>query len=257
MISLKKNDKIIIIAAVVILVLAGVGVAMYQSPKTSEIPLLNTIGENEYQVIWTVQNGSLSPISDYANKKSMSENTVMIPEGNIKSVTFDLQWTDDRMTVFKRMGLDSLTLEITTPDGFTTSMTNTSARKTGAGSITITVDTGKTTPPTSIKETTEQAAQLKLKQSPYYDNAWTDKNIYINVSVKVGEIRLLKQLRDKGNDYELSITYQYYHGILRGDVTKTTGDDMTTPPEDDPWADEVIPPPYVSMIIQTGCGRFV
>ena len=32
--SLKKNDKIVIIVAVVILVFAGVGVAMYQSPHT-------------------------------------------------------------------------------------------------------------------------------------------------------------------------------------------------------------------------------
>ena len=257
MISLKKNDKIIIIVAIIVLIIAGVGVAMYQSPKTSEIPLLNTMGENEYQITWTVQNSSLSPLSDYANKKSPSENTFMIPEGNVKSVTFYLQWTDDRMTVFKRMGLDSLTMEVTTPDGFTTSITNTSARITGAGSITYTVDTGKTMPPTSIKEANEQAAQTKLKQSPYYDDAWTDKDINIKVSVKVGEIRLLKQLRDKGNDYELSITYQYYDGVLTGDVTKTTGDDTTTPPEDDIWADEVIPPPYISMIIKTGCGRFV
>ena len=41
MISLKKNDKIIIIVAVVILVIAGVGVAMYQSPKTTSDPPFN------------------------------------------------------------------------------------------------------------------------------------------------------------------------------------------------------------------------
>lgn len=257
MISLKKNDKIILIAAVVILIIAGVGVAMYQSPKTPDLPLLNTMGENEYKILWTVQNGSLSPISDYAYKKTLSEKTVMIPEGNIKSITFDLTWTDDRMTVLKRMGLDSLTLEVTTPDGITTTKTNTSAKITGAGSITINVDTGKITPPSTIKEATEQAAQTKLMQQPYYDTAWTDKNIYINISVKVGEIRLLKQLRDKGNDYELFVTYQYYDGVLEGDVTKNTGDDSAMPPENDPWADEVIPPPYVSMIIKTGCGRFV
>ncbi len=38
MISLKKNDKIIVIVAVIILAIAGGAIAMYQSPKTSNIP---------------------------------------------------------------------------------------------------------------------------------------------------------------------------------------------------------------------------
>jgi uncharacterized protein YpmB len=41
MISLKKNDKIIVIVAVIILAIAGGGIAMYQSPKTSNVPPFN------------------------------------------------------------------------------------------------------------------------------------------------------------------------------------------------------------------------
>ena len=51
MISLKKNDKIIVIVAVVILVIAGVGVAMYQSPKPSSILPSTITGEKIYGVI--------------------------------------------------------------------------------------------------------------------------------------------------------------------------------------------------------------
>ena len=136
MISLKKNDKIIIIVAVVVLVIAGVGVAMYQSPKTSNVLPSTITGEKTFDVIWTIRNGTLDTISEFAGKKSPYEGTVMIPEGNVKSITFNLSWTDDHMTFLKRMGLDTLTLEVTTPDGVTFTETNKSAPITGEGTIT-------------------------------------------------------------------------------------------------------------------------
>ncbi|HIH29748.1 MAG TPA: hypothetical protein HA260_08100, partial [Thermoplasmata archaeon] len=112
MISLKKNDKIILLVAVVILVIAGVGVAMYQSPKapTDYSSLMTT--EKDYNVTWTLLNDSLATLSDFAGKKTPFEGSVTIPEGNVYSVTFNMSWTDDRMTFLKRMGLDRMTLEV-------------------------------------------------------------------------------------------------------------------------------------------------
>jgi hypothetical protein len=255
MISLKKNDKIIIIAAVVILVLAGVGVAMYQSPKTTEIVPPNIVVEKNYDVMWTIQNGSLMTISDFAGKKNQFEGSIMIPEGNVISITFNLSWTDDRMTMLKRMGLDTLTLEVTMPDSMSSfSDSATSAQRTGKGFVTHTI-TNNIIPPETLKADNEKDAQAKLLELPYYDGSWTDKEIKINVSDQIGEIRILKQLRDKGNDFELSITYQYYNGVLKEDTTKNTGTDSGAPP-DDLWDDEQTPP-YISMIINTGCGRYV
>jgi len=251
MISLKKNDKIIVIVAVVILVIAGVFIAMYQSPKTSNVPPSTITSEKTYDVIWTLRNGTLDTISEFAGKKSQYQGTAMIPEGNVKSITFNLSWTDDRMTFLKRMGLDSLTLEVTTPDGRTFTETNKSAPITGDGTITYTMTIG-IIPPVSLKATDEKTAQAKLKEKPYNDDSWTNKDIKINVSVQIGEIRIIKQLRDKGNNFELKITYQYYDGVLKEDKTKNTGEDSNPPPED-PWVE----PPYISMIINTGCGRYV
>lgn len=256
MISLKKNDKIIIIVAVVILVIAGVGVAMYQSPKTTPILPTELLGEKSYEVNWTVRNGSLSSISEFAGKKSPYEGTVMISEGNIKSITFNLSWTDDRMTILKRMGLDTLTLEVTTPDGITSTQSATSARITGKGSIALTINKGIIPPESPIKAVDEQEAYAKLKQQPYYDDSWTDKDIVIVVSVKIGEIRLLKQLRDKGNSFDLMITYDYYEAVLSEDTTKGTGGGFTQPSDENQWTD-LEKPPYISMIIRTGCGRYV
>ena len=62
-------------------------------------------------------------------------------------------------------------------------------------------------------------------------------------------------MRDKGNYFDLEITYQYYDGVLKEDINIITGDDNNSPPED-PWAEQEIPP-YMSMIINTGCGRYV
>jgi len=248
---MRKNDKIIIIVALVILIIAGVGVAMYQSPKTTSNLPSTTTSEKTYDVIWTIRNGSLDTISDFVGKKSQYETTAMIPEGNVKSIMFNLSWTDDRMTFMKRMGLDRLTLEVTTPDGVTFIETNTSAPITGEGTITYSVSTG-IIPPVSLEANDEQIAQAKLKEKPYYDDTWANKDININVSVQIGEIRILKRIRDKGNDFELTINYQYYDGTLKEDTTKNTGGD-TNPPPEDPWVE----PPYISMIINTGCGRYV
>jgi hypothetical protein len=256
MISLRKNDKIIIIVAVIILVIAGVGVAMYQSPKTTSILPPAITGGSSYEVIYAVRNGSLDPISDFAGKKAPFGTSVMIPEGNIQSVTFNMSWTDDHLTFLKRRGMDSLTLEVTMPDGFSTKDTNMSAPITGAASISMTILSEIYPPEGSIKAKDVKEAQALLQQQPYYQDTWTDKEINISVSVNIGEIRLLKQLQDKGNNFEIKITYQYLEGSLKEDTTNTTGGDVDTPPEDDPWVEQEIPP-YLSMIINTGCGRYV
>jgi hypothetical protein len=253
--SLKKNDKIVIIVAVIILAFAGVGVAMYQSPQTTS-NISSTITGKSYDVSWTLRNGSLSTISDFAGKKSPYQGTIMIPEKNVKSITFNLSWTDDHMTFMKRMGLDSLTLEVTMPnDTYYFTETNKSAQITGEGTISHTIVNGIIPPSKPIEADNVQDAQTKLKEKSYNDDSWTEKEITINVSVQIGEIRILKKMRDKGNDFELKITYQYYDGVLKEDINKNTGGDNNISPED-PWAQQVIPP-YISMIVNTGCGRYV
>lgn len=256
MISLKKNDKIVIIIAIVILVVAGAGVAMYQSPQPRDNIFTENLGQKSYNVTWMIRNGSLPVVSDFAHKKTPYEGTARILNGNIKSISFNMSWTDDRMTMLKRMGLDTLTLDVSTPDGMTYTQSNTSARKTGKATISLTVNTGFIPPKTAIEAPDEKDAQMKLQTKPYFDDSWTDKDITLRVSVKIGELRLLKKMRDNGNDFELKITYQYYDGALELDTTKNTGGETYS---DDYWNDEAqaTEPPYISMIISTGCGRFI
>jgi hypothetical protein len=262
MISLKKNDKIILIVAIVILIIAGVGVAMYQSPSPQVNNPSESVKGKSYEVTWMTRNGSPITINDFANKKAKYEGAIQISETNIKSVTFNLSWVDDRMTLLKRMGLDTLTLEVSDPNGMTYTAMNTSVRITGEGTISLTVYSEFMPPQTPIDAKTEEDAQSMLMEEPYFDDSWTNKDFSVNVSVQIGEIRILKKIRDKGNDFELQVTYQYYDAIINEDTTKNTGGDNIVPPDDDYWSDEVIQneteePPYISMIINTGCGRFV
>jgi hypothetical protein len=228
---------------------------MYTPPKTTTYVPSTTTGSQTFNIDWKERNGSLDTISEFAGKKTPYHGTVSIPEGNLKTITFNLTWTDDRMTFFKRMGLDTLTLEVSTPDGQTLIESNRSAPITGNGRIEFSIAVNFN-PPMTVEADNLEAAQAKLKQGPYYDDSWIDKPINYNVSVQIGELRILKKLRDKGNDFDLSVTYQYLIGTIKEGKTIQTGYDTENPPPEDPWASQTIPP-YMSMIINTGCGRFV
>jgi hypothetical protein len=254
MIVLKKNDKIIIIVAIVILIFAGVGVALYQAPPKTTYQSPPISGETQtYNVSWPPRNSSLPMISEFAYKKTPFQGTVKIEQGNLKMITFNLTWTDDHMTFFKRMGLDTLTLEVGTPDGRSFIETNTSAPITGQGSVTVSIAIN-IIPPTTVKADSEQAAQAMLTKKPYYDDSWTNKDINYSVSVHVGEVRLLKKFRDKGNTFDLTVSYQYLEGTLQYNMTKNTGLDNTDTVPEDPWVHQT-PPPYTSMILRSGYGR--
>jgi hypothetical protein len=252
MISLKKNDKIIIIAAVIVLLTASVGVAMWQSPKT-EIQNSNP-GQQTYKVSWIVQNGTLDTISEHAGKKTPYETAVKISDANLKSITFNMTWTDDHMTFFKRMGLDTLSLEVKAPNGDIVKKTVRSAAITGYGEINFTIDTRIIPPQKTVSANDLSSAQAMLKNKPFIDTSWMDKNINITVSDKIGEkrIRILQRFLDKGNDFSLVITYQYFEGKILNDNDSIINTNLNKDPTTDPWE-----PPYMSMIISTGCGRYV
>lgn len=253
MISLKRNDKIIIIVAIIVIVIAGIGVAMYTQPATTSIPLV-PIGTNQsFSVNWTTLSGSLDTMSEFAGKKAPYITGIQIPQANIKSITFNMSWVDDHTTFFGRRGLDTMTLEVTTPDGEVTTVSNVSAPKTKQGSVSIMLVSNIIPPVTPIKADDVGAAQAQLNKKPYYDDSWMNRNFSIKVSDKIGEIRPLARLMDKGNSFSLQVSYQYYQGVIQqGQMKSTGGDGNDTQQTENIWE-----PPYMSMIISTGCGRFV
>jgi hypothetical protein len=252
MISLKKNDKIIILVAIFVIVIAAVGIALYSQPQTVTPPPAGTTTTSQsFNVSWVARNVTLDTISGFAGKKAPFTHGIEIDQGNIISITFNLTWIDDHATFLGRMGLDRLTLAITTLDGDVQQASNTSAPKTRTGTDSITLESHIIPPIGPIKADDATSAQAQLGKKPYLDDSWMNRNFSITVSDKIGEKRILPRLLDKGNAFTLQISYQYYQGIIKQGQMKSTGgnDDDEVPP--------AFEPPYMSMIINTGCGRFV
>lgn len=209
---LKKNDQIIIILAVIVIIVAGIGIALYTSPSSEDIIKFPDISEEAtYEVEWVTQTMSLSRISEFAGKRAAYEGTVSIPHGNLKSITFNMSWVDDK-ALLGIFGLDTLSLEVTAPDGTTQQDSAKSARSTRAGTVAVSYTNINPMPSTaSFEAASYEEAQQMLRQAPYYSDKWTNKEFNIKVSVSVGEILGMLRPRDKGNDFTLDITYEVYH----------------------------------------------
>lgn len=251
MITLRRNDKIIIIVGVLILLIAGAGVALYSPSVTPpSTPSQEQSTWMTYSVTWHTVNASLSQIEGNAPKGTGVSTPVTINQANLKSVSFRLQWVDDK-ALLRRFGLDTLTLSIKTPDNKTTSFSDKSASRSKAGDFSINVST-KLVPPKRIQANNTQDAEKRL-EAMFKSTSWTNKPINVTVTVKIGE-RFPLRFRDKGNHFTLDVNYSYYSFTFKENMTGTGLDDLPPdfPSETSDWT-----PPYMSMIIGTGCGRYV
>lgn len=252
MIRLKMNDKIIIIIAIIIIIIAGIGIAAYNPPE-EEIKDKLDADMNTYMVDWDARTNSLL-YSDFAGKKSPYEENITINHGNLKEIMFNLSWTDDKATILSRFGLDTLTLEVETPDGTLYQESDKSASKTREGNVLISIPVNGMPSTDTIQANDSYEAEEKLKEEPYSNLKWVNEEFNIKVSVKIGEIRILKKMRDSGNDFDLEITYDYYSATLTEEETKETASNNDSSNDENKDSDI---PPYLSMIIGTGCGRYI
>ena len=208
---MKPMDKIVIIIGAVIIVLAAVGIALWKPSPPKNLPKFE---QKEYAVTWIKKTETISPDNTnyYAYDKIFGKDepyvgNVSIPVYNLKSVRFVLTWEDNHITglLFKR-GKDTLTFEITAPDGSVRS-----EETKGNGTIEFIFDNINGVPPVDIvkaNSTSEALEEVKY----YYGDNWKDQPFQIKVSVDVGEkiFRPLKRLMDKGNNFTLTIEYTYY-----------------------------------------------
>ncbi len=252
MINLKKNDKLIIIIAVVIIIISGIGIAAYNPPDEEDNDKMPVIG-NTYTVDWNEKTNSIF-FTEFVEKNTPYEGTVSINRGNLKEIIFNLSWVDNKATILNRFGLDTLSIEITTPSGTVYEDSDRSAKGSKEGNIEIAIPVNGMPSTDSIMANDSSEAEEKLNQEPYYNDKWVNEIFDIKISVKIGEIRILKKLRDSGNDFELEVSYDYYSATLTEEETKETGSGDES---FDDLKEEEYTPPYLSMIIGTGCGRYI
>lgn len=213
---MKNADKLIVIIGAVILVAAAIGIWLYKpqpgEEKEKEIA-------KSFSVEWRENIGYAQPDNSnmYAKDKIFGKDVpysanVTIWQHNLKSVKFILRWEDDHTYGFLwKRGLDTLTFEVTSPDG-----TTETRESKGNGTLEIVFDNINPVPSVSeIKANDTNEALEKLQE--YYNDKWMGEAFRIKVSVKVGEkiYRPLKRLFDKGNNFTIEIVYTYYEPTLK------------------------------------------
>jgi len=236
--NLKKNDKIILIVGVVILVVAGVGIALYSAPESDE-----NVGEPSDEVMtytytWEQHTGEkVIGESLNAGKNSPYEDTFMVSSGPntvITNVDLNLVWKDDySYGLLVKRGLDTLSAEISLDDE-----TKTESSK-GSGNFTFFYTVNSRPDDSSVEARDLTEAKTNINN---IINGGNEASFDATVTVNTGErfwhlLHLLKVIRDKGNDFELTATYTYYEYNIQapensdndesnsGDDTKETGDD--------------------------------
>jgi hypothetical protein len=205
---MKKKSKIISLLIIFLLVSIGIGFTLYDIPKKASTLGPPTNETHSYIVTWR-DNTTTTQLSEYVDKNSEYLKKISFNTPNLKEIYINLSWTDDKATCFNRRGLDTLVLQITTPDGKIQKTSAKSASRTKQGTIEMTIPVNTVRPTSFSVQATNTASAEQMIRDQYYDNTWVDEEFTINISVKTGELRLLKRFTDQGNDFQLHITSRY------------------------------------------------
>ena len=250
MISLKKNDKIIIIAAIAVIIIAGVGIAAYTPEDIEDIDLPMT--GNSYTITWNTASGSTEKLSGFASKDAVKKEMFTIDEKNIKSIMVNMSWVDDKTTFLGRFGLDTMELKVTDPAGEVHKDQMTSAKKTKQGKVSVTIDVLNRYPDINVIEANSSIEAEEMVKAEYSDDTFSNEEFEIAVSCLIGEKRIIKKLLEKGNNYNIEISYEYFYPTATEEMMTDDNGDMFNNMQEENYK-----PPFLSMIIGTGCGRYI
>jgi len=208
--ALKRNDKIIAIIGVIILIIAGVAIFLYSSPE-EETPVV--IKEKTYTYTWvsTEENQTFTDTAQ-KNKEYLTDITIELGEGNVLTdVNFWIKWKDDRTRgILFNKGEDKLTATIKYGDQ---EETHKSTKSADASIVDFMIND---VPQEEVFTTDDE----EFDPIQYINQKYFDQNkatFSLSVKVVTGEklltlrpLKLLNWLLDQGNKFNLIITYRYY-----------------------------------------------
>jgi len=208
--NLKKSDKMIAVVGVIIVIIAAVGIFFYATEEVEEV--VTEPEKKTFYVTWIKETGETS-IDGKAEKIYNEPFTVPAPSGVVlTNVDFRLTWEDDHVTglILKRF-YDTLKAEISL-EGSEPPQPYTS--KGGCENISLPLFSVNDIPTIDSVEANDTYAAEEIINEMIFgqDTATFD----VKVTVKTGEKprRPLKFLKDKGNSFELKITYEYYTFVI-------------------------------------------
>jgi len=240
--ALKKNDKIIAIAGVLILIIAAVSIVVLYYPEKKENKEV-TPEEKIFSVTWTKTTKEKTITGSVSKKTPYTEPiNVTIPStdlvGVLTNVEIQLTWNDACTYGLRHnKGLDKLTAYIYQTGG-------------KPSDPDVTVGEGNSTFPSfeiNSVPTLDQvtAIDIDAANSIIKENfSGKDKASFdTKITIKYGEkiLRPLKLLKEKGDSFDLKITYTYYSPVLK--------EEDQAPPEESTPATA-----HTALMVTTGSG---
>ncbi len=209
--NLKKTDKIIAGVAVLVLIVAAIGIIFYTTYEGDE-SIDETPSTNKYDVTWEFNNKTIT-FDGYAGTDSTYKESLLInaQSGSVLTgVNVKVDWTDDKTynLLFilrnQKRGLDTLTAEFTYV-GSTETLVSTGEGTDEEVSFSI-----NSKPADDYVEADSMSDVADMIYAEYGD--LSDATIDAIVNVERGEkmYRLLRFLLDKGNNFEIEVEYEYY-----------------------------------------------
>ena len=234
--NLQKNDKIILVVGVVILIAAAGAIAIYTTQSNGDED--NHMDQSDQIMTYEVECNlvtkeldgktytlNLPTFFSLLNKgKSVSDNNCFtINQDNIESIEINVSYTDSKMGLpilgfFGKgalgIGKDILTVTIIAPD-------DQEFKKTiaGNGKATILIE-GKARPLflSSIKAKSLEEAKMKLEENYSTEwNEWNGETFGLKGSLKIAErLHLLNRLFERLSKdiFKIDIKYHYYEYVL-------------------------------------------
>jgi len=241
--NLKKNDKLILIVGVVILIVSAIGIAFYTSADTDDIDLYVEPEEKTFDITWREVTMEKPIINGVAKKTYSESETISAPDWSVlTNVEFRLDWNDDYTSgLLITKGADTLTAEITKEGGESKSDENIEG-----GNLTFLFNVnGRPSNDYVEAETSYEAEEIVKEMFPNENEASFDVTVNVQTGEKWG-LRILKNIRrilDKGNDFDLKITYTFYVFNIEE-------------PEEDNNDDDDVPPTGLGGDYNGACGEF-
>jgi hypothetical protein len=227
--NLKKNDKLILIVGVVILIVAAIGIAFYTSADVDDVDIFTESDKKIFDITWNEVTTDKPVINGVAKKSYSESEPISAPDGSILTkVEFQLTWEDDYTSGFLlNKGEDTLTAKIG-KSGAEPEM------KTSIKEGTITFPFNVNDRPSDYYVEAENANEAKKIVDESFPNE-NEASFDVTVDVQTGEklrprlIKILRYFQDKGNSFDLNITYTYYVFNIEGPEEDENGDDDVPP----------------------------
>lgn len=209
--SLKKNDKIVAILGVAILVIAGIAIFLYPQDDTIGKPTEPV--KKSFEVIWEQKTETTSYDTEYVTMGEPYSKSFTFGKnsGVLTSVSIRIEWEDDNTYgILKKHGQDTLTLNIGLAGGAVQNYEGT-----GSGNETLSFSSINVKPTVNtIEAENRDEADIELMN---ITRGKGSAEFNVEGTIVVGEgFKIFQPIRsllnkDSGNDFSLYVTYTYWY----------------------------------------------